>query len=232
MTLVCGRCGLARPAVCSACGPAGSPTCDPACSRLREEIEAAANRPAVLVTGDDATEPMAASESTSAPRRCCTASSAPTRSPSSTSIASCWRRATERASRRWRCWRGRRGWSARAAGAGGSSCRRSCRSIPSSVPPCEPIPAGWSTDERGRRRMLGLATVRRLGRDLRRGQRRVRRQPARVRARHRRRGRQRVRRQVDRLDDLGKPPQPRGSAAWESTPDRRRSRPLIDTVAR
>ncbi len=52
LTLACGRCGLVRPAVCSACGASRFANLRPGVSRLREEIEAAANRPAVLVTGD------------------------------------------------------------------------------------------------------------------------------------------------------------------------------------
>ena len=57
--LVCGRCGLTRPAVCAVCGAARFANLRPGVSRLREEIEAAANRPAVLVAGHERHRPMA-----------------------------------------------------------------------------------------------------------------------------------------------------------------------------
>ncbi|PIE33958.1 MAG: hypothetical protein CSA55_01450 [Ilumatobacter coccineus] len=49
-TLRCGRCGAQRPAVCQACGGTRFANLRPGVTRLREEIEAAAGRPAVLVT--------------------------------------------------------------------------------------------------------------------------------------------------------------------------------------
>jgi len=50
--LVCPRCELVRPAVCLVCGAGRFANLRPGVSRLREELEAAANRPAALVTGD------------------------------------------------------------------------------------------------------------------------------------------------------------------------------------
>ncbi|MEO6570831.1 MAG: hypothetical protein ABIO83_04730, partial [Ilumatobacteraceae bacterium] len=47
-----GRCGQSRPSVCSSCGAGRFANLRPGVTRLREELEAAANRPAVLVTGD------------------------------------------------------------------------------------------------------------------------------------------------------------------------------------
>jgi primosomal protein N' (replication factor Y) len=58
--LTCGRCGLERPAVCSVCGAARFANLRPGVTRLREEIEAAANRPAVLVAGEGRERPPAA----------------------------------------------------------------------------------------------------------------------------------------------------------------------------
>jgi primosomal protein N' (replication factor Y) len=52
LTLQCGRCGLARPAVCAVCGASRFANLRPGVSRVQEEIEAAAGRPAVLVTAD------------------------------------------------------------------------------------------------------------------------------------------------------------------------------------
>jgi primosomal protein N' (replication factor Y) len=49
--LVCRRCATERPAVCARCGAARFANLRPGVSRLREELEAAAGRPAVLVTG-------------------------------------------------------------------------------------------------------------------------------------------------------------------------------------
>ena len=49
--LACLRCGTVRPPVCSACGAGRFANLRPGVTRLREELEAAANRPAVLVTG-------------------------------------------------------------------------------------------------------------------------------------------------------------------------------------
>jgi primosomal protein N' (replication factor Y) len=55
--LVCHRCGTVRPPVCLACGAGRFANLRPGVTRLREEIEAAANRTAVLVTGHDAAPP-------------------------------------------------------------------------------------------------------------------------------------------------------------------------------
>ncbi len=60
MQLVCRRCGTTRPPVCRACGAGRFANLRPGVSRLREELEAAANRPAVLVTGDDPDPPVPA----------------------------------------------------------------------------------------------------------------------------------------------------------------------------
>lgn len=50
--LVCGRCGTERPVVCQACGGTAMANVRPGVTRLREELEAAANRPVVAVTGE------------------------------------------------------------------------------------------------------------------------------------------------------------------------------------
>ncbi len=57
--LACRRCGLERPAVCRACGATSFANLRPGVTRLREELEAAAGRPVIAVTGD-ATDPPAA----------------------------------------------------------------------------------------------------------------------------------------------------------------------------
>ena len=49
--LTCARCGLTRPPVCLACAASRFANLRPGVSRLRDEIEAAAGRPAVLVAG-------------------------------------------------------------------------------------------------------------------------------------------------------------------------------------
>jgi primosomal protein N' (replication factor Y) len=58
--LVCPRCTTERPPVCSNCGAGRFANVRPGVSRLVEEIEAAANRPAVLVTGEADSRPAAA----------------------------------------------------------------------------------------------------------------------------------------------------------------------------
>ena len=58
--LACLRCGTVRPPVCLVCGSGRFANLRPGVTRLREELEAAANRPAVLVTGADAERPAAA----------------------------------------------------------------------------------------------------------------------------------------------------------------------------
>ena len=52
-TLLCRRCATARPAVCLACGASSFANLKPGVTRLREELEAAAGRPVVAVTGAD-----------------------------------------------------------------------------------------------------------------------------------------------------------------------------------
>ncbi len=49
---VCRRCGTVRPAVCQVCGSSAMAIVKPGVTRLREELEAAANRPVVAVTGE------------------------------------------------------------------------------------------------------------------------------------------------------------------------------------
>jgi len=51
--LTCGRCGLTRPPVCLACGAGRFANLRPGVSRLRDEIEAAAGRPAALLTASE-----------------------------------------------------------------------------------------------------------------------------------------------------------------------------------
>ncbi|HYU65814.1 MAG TPA: hypothetical protein VEK09_03610, partial [Jatrophihabitantaceae bacterium] len=55
--LRCGRCGAERPPVCQECGSSGFANLRPGVTRLREELEAAAGRPAVAVTGADSEPP-------------------------------------------------------------------------------------------------------------------------------------------------------------------------------
>lgn len=50
--LGCSQCHLERPPVCQACGSGALANVRPGVSRLREELEAAAGRPVVAVTGD------------------------------------------------------------------------------------------------------------------------------------------------------------------------------------
>lgn len=59
-TLHCGRCGTERPPVCQECGASGFANLRPGVTRLREELEAAARRPVVAVTGTDDGPPPAA----------------------------------------------------------------------------------------------------------------------------------------------------------------------------
>jgi primosomal protein N' (replication factor Y) len=58
--LVCRRCGTERPAMCLACGGTAFANLKPGVTRLREELEAAAGRPVVAVTGRDPEPPRAA----------------------------------------------------------------------------------------------------------------------------------------------------------------------------
>lgn len=59
-TLVCPRCGTTRARVCQACGAAAFANLRPGVTRLREELEAAAGRAVVAVTGRDEAPPPAA----------------------------------------------------------------------------------------------------------------------------------------------------------------------------
>jgi len=58
--LVCRRCGAMRPPVCQECGAGRFANLRPGVTRLREELEAAAARPVVAVTGSDDVPPPAA----------------------------------------------------------------------------------------------------------------------------------------------------------------------------
>lgn len=51
--LACRRCGTVRPPVCSVCGAGAFANLRPGVTRVREELEAAAGRPVVAVTGRD-----------------------------------------------------------------------------------------------------------------------------------------------------------------------------------
>jgi primosomal protein N' (replication factor Y) (superfamily II helicase) len=55
-TLVCNRCHTERPPVCQQCGSSALANVRPGVTRLREELQAAAARPAVAVTGEDVGE--------------------------------------------------------------------------------------------------------------------------------------------------------------------------------
>ena len=56
-TLACPRCDLVRPPVCRECGGTAFRNLRPGITRLREELEAAAGRPVVAVSGADADDP-------------------------------------------------------------------------------------------------------------------------------------------------------------------------------
>jgi primosomal protein N' (replication factor Y) (superfamily II helicase) len=58
--LTCRRCGTTRPPVCLECGGSAFANLRPGVTRLREELEAAAGRPVVAVTGGDEHAPAAA----------------------------------------------------------------------------------------------------------------------------------------------------------------------------
>ncbi len=58
-TFVCARCGTTRPAVCQQCGATAFANLRPGVTRLREELESAANRPVVAVTGTTSELPLA-----------------------------------------------------------------------------------------------------------------------------------------------------------------------------
>lgn len=59
--LVCHRCAAERPPVCLMCGAGSFANLRPGVTRLREELEAAAGRPVVAVTGRDTEPPPRAS---------------------------------------------------------------------------------------------------------------------------------------------------------------------------
>ncbi|MGA9276375.1 MAG: hypothetical protein WBV89_05460, partial [Ilumatobacter sp.] len=56
--LACGRCGTQRPPICQACGSGSFANLRPGVTRLREELEAAANRRVVAITGKDDEPPQ------------------------------------------------------------------------------------------------------------------------------------------------------------------------------
>jgi len=58
--LTCRRCATVRPAVCQSCGASRFANLRPGVTRLREELEAAAARPVVAVTGSDTGPPTRA----------------------------------------------------------------------------------------------------------------------------------------------------------------------------
>ncbi len=58
--LTCRRCAAVRPPVCQACGSSRFANLRPGVTRLREELEAAAARPVVAVTGSDDATPRTA----------------------------------------------------------------------------------------------------------------------------------------------------------------------------
>ncbi|HZB41567.1 MAG TPA: hypothetical protein VE487_11405 [Ilumatobacter sp.] len=58
--LTCGRCGMTRPPVCLMCSAGRFANLRPGVSRLRDEIEAAAGRPAVLLTASQPAAPTGA----------------------------------------------------------------------------------------------------------------------------------------------------------------------------
>ena len=58
--LRCARCGTERPVVCQVCGSSALVVLRPGVSGLREELEAAAGRPVVEITGESAEEAAAA----------------------------------------------------------------------------------------------------------------------------------------------------------------------------
>ena len=58
--LACRRCGTERPPVCQECGASRFANLRPGVTRLREELEAAAARPVVAVTGTDVEAPASA----------------------------------------------------------------------------------------------------------------------------------------------------------------------------
>jgi primosomal protein N' (replication factor Y) len=58
--LLCRRCGSVRPPVCQVCGAGRFANLRPGVTRLREELEAAAARPVVAVTGADESPPRTA----------------------------------------------------------------------------------------------------------------------------------------------------------------------------
>jgi primosomal protein N' (replication factor Y) len=58
-TFACARCGTVRPAVCQHCGATAFANLRPGVTRLREELEAAAQRPVVAVTGASTDLPAA-----------------------------------------------------------------------------------------------------------------------------------------------------------------------------
>ena len=155
-TLRCRRCGTERPAGVPGVRRVGVRQPAPGVTRLREELEAAAGRPVVAVTGPRRRRRRPTPRSTSAPRRCCTACRAPTWWRSSTSTPSCWPRATGPPSRRWRC-------SCAPPGCSGRRERGGRLLVQTFLPDheviqaaCSPTRPGCSSRSGQRRQLLGL----------------------------------------------------------------------------
>ena len=167
-TLACRRCGTVRPAVCLQCGASAFANLRPGVTRLREELEAAAGRPVVAVTGRRRRAAAAGRDLRRHRGRAAPRARGPTSSPSSTSTPSCWRRATAPPSRRWRCSCAAPGWT----GGRGDGGRLLVQTF---LPRHEVVRAALLADpgrlvepERARRRAARPAAVRRPRRDLRR----------------------------------------------------------------
>jgi primosomal protein N' (replication factor Y) (superfamily II helicase) len=175
-SLVCLRCDTVRPPVCLACGAGRFANLRPGVGRLREELEAAANRPAVLITGDGPDRPAEAGVyvgTEAALHRVDRADTVAFLDFDRELLAP----ATGLRSRRWHCSSGRRG-SSDPADRGGRIL------VQTFLPHHDVIQAALLADpgrivegERERRRHARPATLRGLRRDLGGRQRRVRREP-------------------------------------------------------
>ena len=140
--LACRRCGTVRPPVCQVCAASAFANLRPGVTRLREELEAAAGRPVVAVTGADETPPASAGVyvgTEAVLHRLPRADTVAFLDVDAELLAPRYR-AVEQAMAL--LVRGARLVGPRPA-AVGSSCRRSCPVTRSSRPRCWPIPAGW-----------------------------------------------------------------------------------------
>ena len=155
-TLACRRCGETRPAVCLVCGASAFANLRPGVTRLREELEAAAGRPVVAVTGRDEGPPPAAgvyvgTEAVLHRVDGCRRRRLPRHRHRAAGAALPRRRAGDGAAGSWRPTRRAHGDTA-----AGCCCRRSC-------PRHEVVQAALLADpgrivepERARRQLLGL----------------------------------------------------------------------------